>query len=70
MLFSRKNPYVAELNDIIIGFGDLNNKEYIHRLFTHKDFQRIGTASKILKKLEEKAKRSGYMEIYTDIFEI
>lgn len=58
--------YVAEINDNIIGFGDLNNKRYIDRLFTHKDFQGIGVASGILNTLENEAKRLGYLEIYTE----
>lgn len=58
--------YVVELNKIIIGFGDLNDKRYIDRLFTHRDFQKIGVASKILETLEEEGKRLGYMEIYTE----
>lgn len=58
--------YVVELNGKIIGFGDLNNEKYIDRLFTHKDYQGIGVASKILNKLENEAKILGYREVYTE----
>ena len=58
--------YVSELNGEIIGFGDLNDKRYIDRLFTHKDYQGIGVASKILSTLEQEAKKLGYREVYTE----
>lgn len=58
--------YVSELNGEIIGFGDLNDKRYIDRLFTHKDCQHIGVASKILSALEQEAKKLGYSEVYTE----
>lgn len=63
---SNNISYVAELNDTIIGFGDLNHERYIDRLFTHKDFQGIGVASKILGTLEKEAKRLAYIEVYTE----
>ena len=58
--------YVSELNGKIIGFGDLNDKRYIDRLFTHKDYQSTGVASKILSILEQEAKKIGYREVYTE----
>lgn len=58
--------YVVELNGKIIGFGDLNAKKYIDRLFTHKDYQGIGVASKILSILENKAKILEYDYVYTE----
>jgi len=58
--------YVAELDEKIIGFGDLNGKRYIDRLYTHKDYQGIGVASRILSTLEKCAKQLGYSEVYTE----
>jgi N-acetylglutamate synthase and related acetyltransferases len=62
----RNISYVAELNGKIIGFGDLNDKKYIDRLYTHKDYQGIGVASKILDALEQEAIKLGYPEVYTE----
>lgn len=56
--------YGVELNGKNIGFGDLNNEKYIDRLFTHKYYQGIGVASKILNNLENEAKILGYNKLY------
>ena len=57
------NSYVAVIADKIVGFGDISNAGHISRLYPHKDFQGLGIGSKILSKLEEKAKSLGLKEI-------
>jgi putative acetyltransferase len=49
--------YVIELNKNIVGFGDMSYSGEIYRLYTSKDFQGLGIASKILNKLEQEAKK-------------
>ncbi|MFC7393806.1 GNAT family N-acetyltransferase [Scopulibacillus cellulosilyticus] len=58
--------YAAEINGKIIGFGDFNNEAYLDKLFTHKDYQGKGVASKILNTLEQEAMKLGCKEIYTE----
>jgi GNAT superfamily N-acetyltransferase len=58
--------YIAEKNGLIIGFGDISSDGYLDRLFVHKDFQRCGVASKLLKVLESKAKDLHLTEITTE----
>ena len=58
--------FITEINGKIVGFGDLNDKKYIDRLYTHKDYQGLGSASKILCTLEQEAKKLGYTELYTE----
>ncbi|MDE5620913.1 MAG: GNAT family N-acetyltransferase [Ruminococcus sp.] len=43
---------VAEENNLICGFGDIDNTGYLDRLFVHKDFQRRKIASQICDILE------------------
>lgn len=45
---------VAIKNDIIVGFGDINQTGYLDHLYIHKDFQKQGIATKICNKLEKK----------------
>jgi putative acetyltransferase len=61
----RKNIcYVAELQNRIIGFGDLFYKgNEINRLYTHKDFQGFGVATRILEILEIEVLRFGFDEM-------
>lgn len=51
---------VAEDNNMIVGFGDMDSTGYWDRLYVHKDFQRQGIASKIFNELEQYAKDKGY----------
>ena len=43
---------MAAEGGIIIGFGDIDKKGYLDRLYIHKDFQRRGIASTICDALE------------------
>lgn len=57
--------YVAVIDDIFVGFGDMNKHGYLDRLYVHHGYQRIGIASAIVKKLEEQAIMHGIEEITT-----
>ena len=54
--FLKNYTVVAESNGIIVGFGDIAEDGYLDRLYVHKDFQRIGIATMICDKLENKVK--------------
>lgn len=43
---------VAVENDVIVGFGDIDNTGYLDRLFVHKDYQRQGIATALCDRLE------------------
>lgn len=58
--------FVAEDKGKIIGFGDMTENGFIDRLYVHKDHQRKGVASAILKKLEEEARKLGITELTTE----
>lgn len=44
---------VAVENNVIVGFGDIDDTGYLDRLYVHKDFQHQGIASAIVDKLEQ-----------------
>ena len=54
--FLNNNTLVAELNEKIVGFGDLDKTGYLDRLFVHKEFQGQGIATALLKHLENNAR--------------
>lgn len=56
---------VAEENGETLGFGDITNNGYLDRLYIHKDHQRKGIASLILKELETHATSNGISSIET-----
>lgn len=43
---------VAVENDVIVGFGDIDNTGYLDRLFVHKGYQRQGIATALCDRLE------------------
>lgn len=59
--------YIVELDGRIVGFGNVNDLIEIDLLYVHKDFQRNGIASVILKKLETYAKSIGFGELTTEV---
>ncbi|PNQ73738.1 GNAT family N-acetyltransferase [Hanstruepera neustonica] len=58
---------VAESHDIIVGFAYLKNGNYFDGLFVHKDYQRQGIASKLLRIIESKVMMDGFGEIKSDV---
>lgn len=58
---------VAEINNTIAGFAYLKDGNYFDGLFVHKDYQRQGIASKLLRIIESQAMMNGFEEIKSDI---
>ncbi|WP_294854889.1 GNAT family N-acetyltransferase [uncultured Oscillibacter sp.] len=53
--FLAHNTLVAEINRVIVGFGDMDDTGYLDKLFVHKDYQGKGVAAAIINKLEQQA---------------
>lgn len=51
--FLNNYTLVVEENNMIIGFGDINNEGYIDRLYVHKDYQNMGIATALCDRLEK-----------------
>jgi len=47
--------YVATENDMIVGFGDIDDTGYLDRLYVHRDFQGRGIATALCDRLEKEA---------------
>ncbi|MEM6842540.1 MAG: GNAT family N-acetyltransferase [Bacteroidota bacterium] len=56
---------VAALEDVIVGFGSLDQGNYIDFLYVHKDYQRKGIANTIYQVLEQEAIRARQTEMTT-----
>lgn len=50
--FQAHQTIVAERDGVILGFGDMDGRGYLDRLYVHKDHQRKGIASAICDALE------------------
>ena len=58
---------IAELENKIVGYGSLENGDYLDFMYAHKDYQRQGIAKAILTELEKEAVRCGSLEIMSDV---
>lgn len=63
---SRCYTVVCEINGVITGFGNIDDKGYLDRIFVHKDEQRKGIASAIVHELENYATYCGIARITTN----
>jgi putative acetyltransferase len=57
--FTGHYTLVAEINGEIAGFADMDDKGYLDKLYVHKDFQRRGIATALVKELERNAQKAG-----------
>ena len=55
---------VAEMDNTIVGFGDLNGN-FLDRLYVHAEYQRRGIATAIMGRLERYAAEQNYATIVT-----
>ena len=58
---------VAEIENIIVGFAYLSNGNYFDGLFIHKDYQRQGVASKLMRIIESQVMMNGFEVIRSDV---
>ncbi len=50
--FQKHYSIVAMIDDIIVGFGDIDQTGYLDRLYVHSNYQRKGIATAICNELE------------------
>ncbi|OEH53650.1 acetyltransferase [Oceanobacillus sp. E9] len=58
--------YVAVMDNIIVGFIDMEKDGYLNRLFVHKDYQRQGIAKRLYNSIEDDAKQYNIEKLYTN----
>lgn len=56
--FQSHMTLVAEMEETLVGFGDITEDGYLDRLYVHRDCQGRGIATAICNALEEKARGS------------
>ena len=58
---------VAEVNQIIVGFGSLDKGSYLDFLYVHKDYQRKGVATHIYVALKNESESQGCNAMTADV---
>jgi putative acetyltransferase len=62
---SSRYTFVAEIETVIVGFGELEANGHIDCFYCHKDYQRCGVGSQIYRAIEEKAMELGLQRLFT-----
>jgi N-acetylglutamate synthase-like GNAT family acetyltransferase len=65
--FSTQLTYVAEIDNLIVGFAQLEASGYIDCFYVHKDFQGQGIGSKLMQKIELKAKSLEIKQLFSEV---
>lgn len=63
---SKNYTVIAEFNNLIVGFGDLDDTGYFDRLYVHKDFQGQGIATMITLEIENYARSKNIKTLTTE----
>jgi putative acetyltransferase len=58
--------WIAEFDGKPAGFSDLTGDGCLDMMFVHPDFQGLGIASRLLRRVEDEALRLGFGRIYTE----
>jgi putative acetyltransferase len=61
------NPFVAEINGIIVGYADVQADGYVDHFFCHKDYQGMGVGKALMTRLIEEAEKSNLSLMYSHV---
>jgi ribosomal protein S18 acetylase RimI-like enzyme len=62
-----RNPFVAVIDERIVGFAELESDGHIDYFYCHKDFQGQGIGSALMKRIEEQAREDGIESVYAEV---
>jgi putative acetyltransferase len=66
-IFTQQYVLVADVGGKIVGFGTLENDNYLDLLYVHKDFQRRGIANLLYYELEKEARKQNKTSLTADV---
>jgi len=63
---ARSRTLIAERDECLLGFAELQDGAHLHMLYVHKDYQGQGIASALLRRVEVIARKHGTQRLTTD----
>lgn len=63
---SSRPTWIAEIENLPIGFADLEADGHLDMMFVHPDYQGIGAAGLLLQRIEAAAREQGLKRIFTE----
>lgn len=61
------NPYVAEHENQLIGYADLQKDGYIDHFYCHHEWQRKGVGTLLMQKIHDEANRRSLKRLYSNV---
>ncbi|MCP3941451.1 MAG: GNAT family N-acetyltransferase [Desulfobacteraceae bacterium] len=61
------NPFVAEIENNIVGYADIQNDGYIDHFFCHHDWQGKGVGSLLMGEIHNKANSQKIERLYSEV---
>lgn len=64
-----RNQYflIAEINNKIVGYGSLENGNYLDFMYVHKDYLRQGIANLLFENLKKESTKLGFDKLTSDV---
>lgn len=61
------NPFIAEIDEVIVGYADIQADGYIDHFFCHAQYQRQGVGKALMQILFATAKQQGNSRLYAHV---
>ena len=63
---STRRMFVATIDDVVVGFAEMEDNGHLDTLYVHHEYQGCGIASRLLDRIEAEARRLGLRRLYTE----
>ena len=63
----RLNPFIAELNGVLVGYADLQSDGLIDHFFCHHQYQGLGIGTQLMQHLLSEGQKSGITRYYSEV---
>lgn len=64
---SAMNPFVALLDDVIVGYADIQDDGYIDHFYCHWNYQGMGVGKSLMKEILATGKSKGIERLYSHV---
>ena len=61
------NPFIAELDGVVVGYSDLQEDGLIDHFFCHYQYQSMGIGKKLMEKIFNEGSKRGIVRFYSEV---
>lgn len=63
----RLNPFIAELNGVVVGYADLQSDGLIDHFFCHHQYQGLGIGAQLMQHILSEGHKNGITRYYSEV---